>query len=794
MKLRLLSILLLVVTVQIGQTQTKKAFLKAAAEKFDEKDYYSALTFYGNALEFDSTDLEVRYQLAESAVKFNAYTTAAANYSYLLDVDTLGAYPDASLKLGQMWMMLGNYDEATNLFNIYMGEHSGESEKYDSIAQSGLEAADYAKDKIQEKDESVTINRLPDGINTPFSEFGARVLGESLFYSSHSVTDEHVQWGDVLLGRVLESTDNSEGEVIDLGSLYSNKSVANAAFAPDSMIILSVCDYVNPDELRCDLYSTTFGSDTTFSAPIKLPINVDTATTTQPFIMVDGDGKKYLFFVSDRDGGEGELDIYYTVHQQENLWTDPINVRSINTAGNDITPAYNEIDGRLYWSTDGRLSLGGYDVYSARRQKDNDFDDIFHLDAPVNSSYNDIYYAVEPAGEKAYFSSNRTGSLFIDPGSEACCYDIYESQLDIIRLEMIADTYDKLTGDSLTGVQVDLYDAETLRLLDTKTNKTGKGHRFELVQGRKYLVVSSKDGYFTDSLEVNTTGIEGPIKKDIYLDSDRYALDAYTFNRRTGSPLLGTTVRLIDVTDASIADIVQINDDGNDYLFLLEPGKQYRIEASKDGFITETAEISTIGGDVPKRIKVDLYLDSFDLNQHLPVSLYFDNDRPNPGSRSTSTDKAYSDLYYNYIEEEASYKRRNPSEKGRLSNFFESDVKGGYVQMQLFYDELFKAMESDEAIELTIKGHTSPLAVSKYNLVLGQRRVESVKNDLAIYRGGILRQYVDNGQIIITDISYGEEIAKGDASDSISNKRSSIYSVDAAKERRVEIIKATKQK
>jgi hypothetical protein len=355
-------------------------------------------------------------------------------------------------------------------------------------------------------------------------------------------------------------------------------------------------------------------------------------------------------------------------------------------------------------------------------------------------------------------------------------------------------TYDLLTQDSLTDVTVSLYDAATGRLISTSNNLDGKDHTFDLVQGREYYLVSSKPGYYNDTLALNTTGLDGTIERKIYLDSDRYALDLMTFDKRSGAPLPGTTITLIDLSDNSIADIVQINELGNDYMFILEPNKRYRIEASKDGFITSTAEVSTIGDDIDKRIKLDMYLDSFDLNIHLPVDLYFANDQPDPGSRRTSTDKVYSDLYYAYIKEEGAYKRRNPGEAGELEAFFSQDVKGGYVQMQKFYDELFKAMEAGVAIELTIKGHTSPLAVNKYNLVLGQRRVESVKNDIGSYRGGILNQYLENGQIVITDISYGEEITAPDVSDQSNNKRSSIYSVNAAQERRVEIIKATKQR
>jgi hypothetical protein len=80
------------------------------------------------------------------------------------------------------------------------------------------------------------------------------------------------------------------------------------------------------------------------------------------------------------------------------------------------------------------------------------------------------------------------------------------------------------------------------------------------------------------------------------------------------------------------------------------------------------------------------------------------------------------------------------------------------------------------------------LAANRYNLALGQRRVSSIKNEIARYKGGIFMPFLESGQLVITDISFGEELAPENVSDRSSDKRSSIYSVEASKERRVEIL------
>lgn len=70
---------------------------------------------------------------------------------------------------------------------------------------------------------------------------------------------------------------------------------------------------------------------------------------------------------------------------------------------------------------------------------------------------------------------------------------------------------------------------------------------------------------------------------------------------------------------------------------------------------------------------------------------------------------------------------------------------------------------------------------------LGQRRIQSIKNEFATCRGGSLSQYIKSGMLEIREKSYGEEEApKGIPFDP--RDPSSIYRVDASSERRVEII------
>ena len=77
---------------------------------------------------------------------------------------------------------------------------------------------------------------------------------------------------------------------------------------------------------------------------------------------------------------------------------------------------------------------------------------------PYNSTYHDIYYRPDEAGETALFSSNREGASYVDELLKSCCYDIYKAQIAKIQIDLNALTFDKNTGEELNGATVTLID------------------------------------------------------------------------------------------------------------------------------------------------------------------------------------------------------------------------------------------------------------------------------------------------------------------------------------------------
>ena len=105
-----------------------------------------------------------------------------------------------------------------------------------------------------------------------------------------------------------------------------------------------------------------------------------------------------------------------------------------------------------------------------------------------------------------------------------------------------------------------------------------------------------------------------------------------------------------------------------------------------------------------------------------------------------------------------------------------------------FLDYITGQLQDGYAFDISLRGFASPRADTRYNLALSQRRVVSVQNEIKAYNNGVLVPFINNGQLKITELSFGESLAPDNVSDVLYDRRNSIFSPEASKERRVEIV------
>ena len=137
-----------------------------------------------------------------------------------------------------------------------------------------------------------------------------------------------------------------------------------------------------------------------------------------PYISADG---RYLFFCSDMPGGFGRYDIYMC-EIVNGRWSKPVNLgQEVNSSAAEIHPFLHS-SGRLYFASDRPGGKGGLDIWFSNLAYGS-WTKPVALDEPVNSEADDFAFYAAQGGMKGYFASNRRN--FND--------DIYSFASTIIR-------------------------------------------------------------------------------------------------------------------------------------------------------------------------------------------------------------------------------------------------------------------------------------------------------------------------------------------------------------------------
>jgi len=112
-----------------------------------------------------------------------------------------------------------------------------------------------------------------------------------------------------------------------------------------------------------------------------------------------------MFFASDMPGGQGGSDLYYCELTGSD-WSAPVNLGpKVNSSGAENYP-YMHPSGKLYFTSNRPGGMGNLDIYFTTLSN-GIWDEPILLPEPINSSSDDFAFVAEPNLQKGYFASNR---------------------------------------------------------------------------------------------------------------------------------------------------------------------------------------------------------------------------------------------------------------------------------------------------------------------------------------------------------------------------------------------------
>lgn len=404
-----------------------KQFLDIAKEKYAKGDYIHALTYYDKAMQLDSNTIDILWNYAETLRAYKDYRKAEYYYKKVYEREGAELFPYSLLYYGLMSKQNGKYEQALEIFKKAKKTYRKDRKGYLlQKSKQEFESCLWAKNAITDTSKLV-FEHLPNHINTPDAEFGHRVFNNKLYYSSlrgDSVGGKEEIYTDVYKTHLFATDIKGEifGSTQKIKDLFWKQySTGNGSWSPDNKrFYFSLCEDESYN-YRCKIMVANYNNGKfTHIDSLGTIINAPGANTTMPFCTT-WDGSEVLFFASNREGGQGGMDIWYSFIKNGNQYKEPKNIKRINSLDNELSPFWDDETKTLYFSSSWYNGFGGYDVYKSIYT--NTFGNPENLGFPINSPANDIYYFQTSTKDTAYFSSNRLGSNYSK--NPTCCSDIF---------------------------------------------------------------------------------------------------------------------------------------------------------------------------------------------------------------------------------------------------------------------------------------------------------------------------------------------------------------------------------
>ena len=484
---------------------------------YDFIDFRNAELNFKRALQTDPRFYEAYMMLGELFFRQKRYSEAAENYKMAVKLDSL-FYRPIFFNLAASEMLSGDYSSALIHFNVYT-EQKDVSEKNKITAAKNIKNCEFALEAMKNPVAFSPVS-IGTGINTPDDEYWPSITadGQTMIFTRQAAADNAFSNRSHEDFYISIKTNDVWGEAFNAGAPLNTpmNEGAQSLSADGNYMYFTACD--RPGSVgSCDIYFS-MNNNGRWSQPYNIGTPVNTPYwESQPSISADGN---MLFFSSSRPGGFGGKDIWYSVLDNEYKWKTPVNLGSnVNTEGDEMSP-FIHFDGKtLYFASDGRVGMGGFDIYMTKMNDDTTWTKPVNLGYPINTYNDETGLVVESSGKRAYFSSVREKSN----GKDIFFFDLDESIRPNPVSYLKGKVIDRQTGGMIKA-EYELINLTEKKVIIKNTTDSNGNFLVCLPSGFNYGINVSKEGYLFHSenfLFEGTHSVAEPYVKNILLTKIR---------------------------------------------------------------------------------------------------------------------------------------------------------------------------------------------------------------------------------------------------------------------------------
>ncbi|KQC00064.1 OmpA family protein [Pedobacter sp. Hv1] len=509
----LMSTMLLLALIQNSKAQY---VLKEADSQYELYNYFKAIDLYQQAYQ-KRPSLHAAQQLANCFEQIRNYKETESWAAIATNMK--GSKPENVLSYAKALQNNSKYTEARLQYEKYAGLDKNITAVQKSTWLLSCDSAIYWI-----KNPRNTVIQNQRALNTAQSDWGAtQIDGSIVFASDRTFKTDSLNEFEVKTFLKFDGAKKPNPKIYEwTGNHYlhlynqaaadktisklpvevgTNYHVGSASFTADGNEMYFTLTriptkpvYVNGKlaTVHIEIYSSQKDKDGKWTTPIAFTYNkVDAYAVGDPYISKDG---KTLYFTANLPGGQGGTDLYYCIKTSSG-WGQPVNLKELNTAGNERSPFFDG-ENTFYFSSDGWIGMGGLDIFKAQRAN-GQIGKPVNMGYPTNSPQDDFAYNLS-SPYTGYLSSNRIEGVGND--------DIYSFRTpEPIVFTLTGVAYNKQTRQPLADASI-ILTKTTGGQFKVQTEADGR-YKFNLEKASNYSLKGLKTSFLIDTAIVTTQNL-----------------------------------------------------------------------------------------------------------------------------------------------------------------------------------------------------------------------------------------------------------------------------------------------
>lgn len=559
---------------------------KIADKRFDNLEYASASEIYEELSQ--SKHPKIKYYVRAGECNLNAGDYNKAQLFYDKAYSNTGMTDHDLYNYYQVLKYNANYTKASEVFSKI-------NDNQYKLIRDNLARKKLAIEELKKDSSNYTLKRLD--INSDENDFCPYVVSNEMYFLSSrrntSVAGRKYGWDDsyyldVYKGYIEGESVKNEHSVkeglktkVHEGPLCFTKD-GNTQFVTRNNYFHKKMKKSSDKKVNLKIFIRKKEGEK-WADWTEFPFNSDEYSCGHPAVSSDG---TTLYFVSDMPGTLGLTDVFVSTFEN-GAWSKPANLgQSVNSEGREMFPSLFE-DEVLFYSSDGKVGLGGLDVFYTVPGSGDSYFESQNLGYPINSNFDDFGF---------FAKTNMTGYISTNRGKTKDDIYSFVSKRPIISSAINLIVKDKESKEIIPNADVALIDETGKPAYQGKANENGE-IKFNVIPGKSYKVKTTKEGYkeSVGLIKEDELAKLANSKKEVLVEKKIIGLLGLIADADDLSPIEKVTVTITDAFNPK--NVLKFTTDKEgDFRHIYKDKKvgedlSYIVKMEKDGYITKTQAV-----------------------------------------------------------------------------------------------------------------------------------------------------------------------------------------------------------